>query len=77
MQTKTKLDKRDIVKLFQDGCKKDKTIGMEYERLPIFSVTSKAADYSSEFGVCNFLRSFAREENWDYITYIQTVYIII
>ncbi len=41
---------------------------MEYERLPIFSVTSKAADYSSEFGVCNFLRSFAREENWDYIT---------
>ena len=68
MQTKTKLDKRDIVKLFQDGCKKDKTIGMEYERLPIFSVTSKAADYSSEFGVCNLLRSFAREENWDYIT---------
>ncbi len=68
MQTKTKLDKRDIVKLFQNGCKKDKKIGMEYERLPIFSVTSKAADYSSEFGVCNFLRSFAREENWDYIT---------
>lgn len=68
MQTKTKLDKRDIVKLFQDGCKTDKTIGMEYERLPIFSVTSKAADYSSEFGICNFLRSFAREENWDYIT---------
>ena len=31
-------------------------------------MTSKAADYSSEFGVCNFLRNFAKEENWDYIT---------
>lgn len=31
-------------------------------------VTYKAVDYSAEFGVCNFLRSFAKAENWDYIT---------
>ncbi len=68
MQTKERLGKQDILRLFTQGCKKEKNIGMEYERLPIFSVTSKAVDYSSEFGVCNFLRAFAREENWDYIT---------
>ncbi len=70
MQTQTKLSKKEIVKLFEAGCKskEDFNIGLEYERLPIFSVTSKSADYGSEFGVCNFLRSFAKEENWDYIT---------
>ena len=70
MQTQTKLSKKEIVKLFEAGYKpKEKfTVGLEYERLPIFSTTSKAADYCSEFGVCNFLRNFAKEENWDYIT---------
>lgn len=68
MQTKEKLDKKSILKIFKDGCKSEYKIGIEYERLPIFSVTSKAADYSCEFGVCNFLRNFAKEENWDYIT---------
>ncbi len=70
MQTQTKLSKKDILKLFKNGCKpsSEHCIGIEYERLPIFSVTSKAADYNSEFGVCNFLRNFAKNENWDYIT---------
>ena len=70
MQTQTKLSKKEIVKLFEAGCKpkEEFNVGLEYERLPIFSVTSKAVDYGSEFGVCNFLRSFAKEENWDYIT---------
>ncbi len=70
IQTQEKLDKKEILKLFKSGCKpvEQHRIGLEYERLPIFSVTSKAADYSSEFGVCNFLRDFAKEENWDYIT---------
>ena len=69
VQTKTKLEKEEILKLFEAGCKPSQThkIGIEYERLPVFSVTSKAVDYSSEFGICNFLRNFAREENWDYI----------
>lgn len=68
MQTKQKLGKDDILKIFKQGCKTEQTVGLEYERLPIFSATSKACDYSSEFGICNFLRNFAREENWDYIT---------
>lgn len=69
VQTKTKFYKQEIIKLFEAGCKPSQThkIGIEYERLPVFSVTSKAVDYSSEFGICNFLRNFAREENWDYI----------
>lgn len=68
MQTKIKLGKEDILKLFKQGCKTEQTIGIEYERLPVFSATSKACDYSSEFGICNLLRNFARQENWDYIT---------
>ena len=68
MLTKQRLTKEDIIKIYQQGCKKEQTIGLEYERLPIFVSNSKACDYSSEFGICNFLRSFAKEENWDYIT---------
>jgi len=70
LKTEERLEKRDILKLFTQGCKPvemHKT-GMEYERLPVFEVTSKAVDYGSEFGICNLLRAFAREENWDYIT---------
>ena len=68
MQTIHKLGKEEILHLFKDGCKNTCQIGIEYERLPIFPVTSRAVEYGSEFGVCNFLRNFAREENWDYIT---------
>lgn len=68
MQTIHKLGKEEILRLFKEGCKSSCKIGMEYERLPVFPVTSKAAEYGSEFGICNFLRNFAREENWDYIT---------
>ena len=64
MQTQTKLSKKEIVKLFEAGCKpkEEFNVGLEYERLPIFSVTSKAVDYGSEFGVCNFLRNFAKKK---------------
>lgn len=65
MQTKQRLGKNDIVKLFEDGCKTTQNIGMEYERLPISQKNLKASDYEV---VCGFLREFAKEENWDYIT---------
>lgn len=68
MQTLHKLEKQEILDLFKSGCKNTSKIGMEYERLPISQTTLKAVDYGSECGVCNFLRNFAREENWDYIT---------
>lgn len=66
MQTRLKLEKDDIVKLFKDACKSTQTVGLEYERLPILTSNFKAADYDDE--ICDFLRAFARSENWDYIT---------
>ena len=68
MQTKEKLGKKEILDLFLSGCKDTQSIGIEYERLPIFSSTIRAVDYGSTFGICNLLRNFAREENCDYIT---------
>ena len=67
-QIKPKLGKEDILKLYTQGCKKpeDFTVGIEYERLPVSSSSFKAVDYS--FGISEFLRQFAKEENWDYIT---------
>ena len=67
-QIKQKLEKEDILRLYQKGYKKpeDYTVGVEYERLPISASSYNAVDY--ENGICNFLRQFAREENWDYIT---------
>lgn len=66
IQTQEKLVKEDILKLFTTGCKSDLMVGMEYERLPISSSSFKAVDYYA--GICDFLRQFAKEENWDYIT---------
>ena len=66
LNVKEKLQKNDLLKLFSNGCKTEQTVGVEYERLPINKKTYKAVDYYD--GICDFLRDFAREENWDYIT---------
>lgn len=70
LQTKEKLEKYEIIKLFTSDCKTDNdlNVGIEYERLPIYLETAKAVPYDGNFGICNFLRSFAKTENWDYIT---------
>ena len=65
MQTKERLGKQEILQIFKNGCKTSQNIGLEYERLPISLKTFKASDYED---ICGFLRDFAREENWDYIT---------
>ncbi len=67
-KVKEKLEKEDILRLYKRGYKKpqDFTVGMEYERLPISATSFKTIGY--ENGICNFLRQFAKEENWDYIT---------
>ena len=70
LQTKQFLEYQEILSLYTSGCK-EKSLhktGLEYERLPVSMVTDKAVDYYSEFGICNFLRAFAKSENWDYIT---------
>lgn len=70
LQTKEKLGREDILGLFTKGCKpkSEHKVGMEFERLPISDVTNNAVSYEGDFGVCNFLRAFAKAENWDYIT---------
>lgn len=70
LKTKEKLGREDILELFSKGCKpkSEHKVGMEFERLPVSDVTNKAVSYEGDFGVCNFLRAFAKSENWDYIT---------
>lgn len=69
-KTEKRLEFQDIREIYTSGCKTkaDFKIGLEYERLPIKSQTGLAADYYSEYGICNLLRTFAKRENWDYIT---------
>ena len=69
--TKKYLEYPDIKEIYTSGCKKNKSdfeVGLEYERLPVNSKTFKATDYYEPNGIYEFLRTFAREENWDYIT---------
>lgn len=69
-KTEKRLEFQDIREIYTSGfkTKSDFKIGLEYERLPIKSQTGLAADYYSEYGICNLLRTFAKRENWDYIT---------
>lgn len=68
-ETKTpeKLEYNQLLEEFILGCKKTKKIGMEYERIPIVKSTGKVASYYGEYGICELLREFAKEDNWDYI----------
>ena len=66
INTKEKLDKQQILELFTCKPKSEHGVGMEYERLPIFSKSFESVDYN--LGICELLREFAKEENWDYIT---------
>ncbi len=70
INVKEKLERKDILKLFTCGYKpiEEHSTGIEFERLPISSSSFQASDYSADNGICNFLRQFAKEENWDYIT---------
>lgn len=65
-----RLSKDEILKLYTKGYKRpeDYTVGIEYERLPISLSSFNTVDYWSEFGIKNFLETFAKEETWDYIT---------
>ena len=70
LETREKLEFKDIRKIFTSGFKPADThkIGIEYERLPVASSTFEAVPYDGENGVCALLRTIAKEENWDYIT---------
>jgi glutamate--cysteine ligase len=66
IKLKEKLNMDAILELFTGGCKTEQRLGIEYERLPVCAKTHAAADYHT--GVCDALRMFAKEDNWDYIT---------
>ena len=40
---------------------------MEYERIPLIKYTNQFAPYGGEYGICEMLREFAKQDNWDYI----------
>ena len=58
LQTREKLQREDILALFTNGFKpkSEHKIGMEFERLPISTVTNKAVSYDDDFGVWTFFK---------------------
>ncbi len=55
-----------MLNIFTSGCKTEQRIGVEYERLPICTATKTAASYDEN--IYQMLRTFAKEDNWAYIT---------
>lgn len=65
-----KLDMSKILSIFEKSYKSDQEqkVGIEFERLPISQKDFKMVDYSSENGIYDLLRAFAKLEGWGYIT---------
>ncbi len=61
------LEYSQLLEEFLLGCKTTRKIGMEYERIPVVKKTGEVACYYGDWGVCEFLREVAKEDNWDYI----------
>ena len=65
-----KLTLKKIEETFKKGIKSDKDfkVGIEFERLPISSKDFKMVDYAKENGINDLLRTFAKLDEWEYIT---------
>lgn len=65
-----KVGMEDILRTFKKGFKtaQHHKVGIEFERLPISSINYKMVDYSKEDGIYDLLRSFAKLDEWEYIT---------
>jgi glutamate--cysteine ligase len=61
------LEYNQLLEEFILGCKNTQKIGMEYERIPVSKRTGEVIPYYGEYGMCELLREFAKEDNWDYI----------
>jgi len=61
------LEYNQLLEEFILGCKNTQKIGMEYERIPVYKSTGEVVSYYGDYGICEMLREFAREDNWDYI----------
>ena len=66
-KTEGRLEYNQLLDEFILGCKTSQKIGMEYERIPVYKSTGEVVPYGGEYGVCELLREFAKENNWDYI----------
>lgn len=67
VKSEERLEYSQLLDEFLLGCKQDKKIGMEYERIPVSKSTQEVIPYGGEFGICELLREFAKSDNWDYI----------
>lgn len=66
-KTDNHLEYNQLLEEFILGCKKTQKIGMEYERIPVNKNSGEVVSYYGEYGMCELLREFAKEDNWDYI----------
>lgn len=67
IKTKEHLEYGQLLEEFILGCKTTQKIGMEYERIPVSAYGNNVVPYEGDFGMCEFLREFAKIDNWDYI----------
>lgn len=67
LKTEERLEYNQLLDEFILGCKTEQRIGMEYERIPVSYYGKNVVPYEGEFGMCEFLREFAKIDNWDYI----------
>ncbi len=66
-KSEERLEYNQLLDEFILGCKTTQKVGMEYERIPIVKVTNQVAPYGGDYGICEFIREFAKNDNWDYI----------
>ena len=66
-KTKNHLEYNQLLEEFILGCKNTQKIGMEYERIPVHKENGEVVSYYGEDGMCELLREFAKEDNWDYL----------
>lgn len=67
VKTEEKLEFSQLLEEFLLGCKNEQKIGMEYERIPVSKYSNEVIPYEGDFGICELLREFAKNDNWDYI----------
>ena len=67
VKTEGRLEYPRLLEEFLLGCKQEKKIGMEYERVPVLKSSKEVVPYGGEYGICELLREFAKQDNWDYI----------
>ena len=67
LKTEERLEYSQLLDEFLLGCTTEQKIGMEYERIPVSLYGKNVIPYEGDFGMCEFLREFAKIDNWDYI----------